>query len=56
MSLQNRVMADYNLQEQKESNPNRALYKIDQKINTPSGMWKVVEFDGDGEPILELIK
>lgn len=42
--------------EQKESNPNRALYKIGQVINTPSGTWKVVDFDGDGEPILELVK
>jgi hypothetical protein len=34
-------------------NPNRSSYKIGQTINTPSGFWKVVDFDKDGEPIVE---
>lgn len=42
--------------EQKRSNPSRALYKLGEKITTPGGIVEVVGFDGDGEPLIKLVK
>jgi len=36
------------------TNPNKALYPVDTMINTPSGTFKVIGHDIDGEPILEI--
>ncbi len=47
------IVDDLIVKEQKNKNPNRALYKIDQTINTPLGPAKVIGFDGDGEPIVD---
>lgn len=52
----NEIVDDLILKEQKDKNPNRALYEVDQVVLTPSGPVKVVDFDGDGEPIIEVMK
>lgn len=43
-------------EETKKFNPNRATYEIGQIVNTPQGDAKVVGFDTDGEPLVELTK
>ena len=42
--------------EQGKINPNRNLYEVGQVISTPAGSFKVVGYDGDGEPLVERVK
>lgn len=43
-------------EQQGKINPNRNKYQVDQVIQTPSGSYKVVGFDDDGEPLVSRVK
>ena len=40
-------------EEQKQTNPNRTTYKLNETYDTPLGPAKVIGYDLDGEPILD---